>query len=193
MNTIGNRWYLLRTKQYKEQAVRANLSLFLPDIFLPLLRNRIVRNEKTLYIVQPLFPCYVFAYFDLKSFYPKVQRTPGVVGLVRLGGEPAEVDSRIIEQIRIKEGPAGTIELPQLRLNPGQRIHVSDGPLRGFEAVFEGYLSREQRVAILLDTVGANIRIAMPASHVSASTAVCPRHRCQWAKNSRYPVSRPGP
>jgi transcriptional antiterminator RfaH len=177
MTTIHTQWYLLRTRQYKEHFVRANLSLFLPETFLPLLRMAIVRNEKTSYIVQPMFSCYVFARFDLESFYLKVQRTPGVVGLVRLGGEPAEVDSRIIEQIRIKGGAAGMIELPRPRLNPGQRVHVTEGRLRGFEAVFEGYLSREQRVAILLDTIGANIRIAIPTSHVSASTAVCPHYR----------------
>jgi hypothetical protein len=45
---------------------------------------------------------------------------------------------------------------------------VVEGPFRGFEAIFERYLSGAERIAILLSAIDAEgLRVVLPASAVT--------------------------
>ena len=164
MGRTNPRWYLVRTKQHKETLVRNLLSARIPDSFLPLLRTRCDYIGDTGGKLIPLFPCYVFAFFDLHAQYQTVQRTPGVNGLICAGNEPSEVDQEIIDEIR-RRGRAGIVELPRTTLQPGEPVNVRSGPLRGISAVFERYLSGAERVALLINSLGgAGVRLVVPAA-----------------------------
>jgi len=167
MEAHSDRWYLIRTKQYKENLARIRLSGFVSETLLPLLRTERPQWGRVSSAVVPLFPCYLFGSFDLKSAYHKIIRTPGVVGVVRTGEEPAEVDDSIIEEIRCR-GRNGIVELPDEAFRVGQTVQVKNGPLRGLSAIFERYLSGTARVAILLDAVsGANLRVILPPNQIA--------------------------
>ena len=82
----SDQWYLVRTKPGKERWVRDQLSIILPEIFLPMLKARIPRWGKLSVSLMPLFPCYVFARLDLTVHYFEVKYLPasawfGVGGL----------------------------------------------------------------------------------------------------------------
>jgi transcriptional antiterminator RfaH len=166
MTTINARWYLVRTKQYKEDLVRTLLLRKIPESFLPFLVIRWdARGNRCLRKV-PLFPCYVFALFDLKTQYHSVQRTPGVNGIVCVGGGPSEIDESIIDEIRSR-GRDGMVELPPKGLQAGESVIVRSGPFRGLSAVFERYLSGPERVAVLINFIsGRTTRLIMPAGLV---------------------------
>src|SRR5712692_3125695 len=136
----AHRWYLIRTKQYKENLVRSRLSGFVPEAFLPLLRTKTPQWGRLSPAIVPLFPCYLFGFFDLQSAYHKIMRTAGVIGLVRTGEEPVEVNDSIVEEIRCR-GRNGIVELPTETFRAGQTVRVKNGALRGLNAVFERYLS----------------------------------------------------
>ncbi len=161
----ADNWYLVRTKPHKELWVRDQLAAFSTEIFLPLLRTH--RRRKT--IVAPLFPCYLFARFDLRNNYFSVKYTPGVQGLVSAGREPLAVPAAIIEELA-RRGKDGAVELPPKAFGRGERVRVVEGPFRGFEAIFERYFSSSERVAILLDAVASQgVRVVLPAEFVSES------------------------
>jgi transcriptional antiterminator RfaH len=163
-------WYLIRTKAGKERWVRDQLSALVPEVFLPLLRARTPRWGRMSMSVGPLFPCYVFARFDLVARYFDVKYLPGVRGLVSAGNDPLAVPPAIIGEIR-RRGNDDVIEIPDQPLDNGQRVKVVEGPFRGFEAIFERYLSGAERVAILLSAVETNgLRVVLPASAVTRST-----------------------
>jgi transcriptional antiterminator RfaH len=149
--------------------VQENLTPLLAETFLPLARTQVIRWGKKVDIITPLFTSYLFACFDLELDYHKVQRTAGVVGLVCAGNEPAEVDPRIVAEVK-RRGTNGIVEIPKQTLRPGQPVSVTTGPLHGFEAVFESYMSGTERVAVLLANVLANVRLVMPAAHVRPRT-----------------------
>jgi transcriptional antiterminator RfaH len=145
----GGGWYLVRTKQHKELLVRQMLSTGTFDTFLPLLRtsrNHWGRIEET---VEPLFPTYIFAFFDLEAQYYTIQWTPGVVGLVCAGDEPSEIEPRIVDEIKSRT-TKGVVTLLPKELQPGE-LNLADGPLRGLAAVFERYMSGRERVALLVE------------------------------------------
>lgn len=140
LSNIAPRWYLVRTKQHKEKVVHGILSDRSYNCFLPFLMTRSEEHGGSGRKIVPLFPCYVFAFFDLETQYHSVQRTPGVNGVICVGGEPSEVDESIIAEIKSR-GPNGIVEISRKPLQPGESVNVRSGPLRGINAVFERYLS----------------------------------------------------
>jgi transcriptional antiterminator RfaH len=170
-NAAGDeRWYLVRTKKQKEALVEFKLAEFVRGTFLPRIRNRHARNGTLTETVTPLFPCYVFAFFELGSTLYKVLHTIGVAGVVCAGSTPSEVDASIIEEIG-RRGKNGIVELPQRTFSAGDRVRLTDGPMEGFAGIFEHYRSGSKRVALLLNVVGASMKVVVPASSVASASA----------------------
>lgn len=163
-------WYLVRTKPGKERWVRDQLQTIVPEVFLPLLRAKAPRWGRMAMSVGPLFPCYVFARFDLQQRYFDVKYMAGVRGIVSAGTDPLAVPSAIVTEIR-RRGVDDIVEIPEKPLGTGDRVMVVEGPFRGFEAIFERYLSGAERVAILLSAIEAGgLRVLLPASAVAKYT-----------------------
>ena len=161
MRPNSSKWYLLRTKQYKEPLVQAILSRSVADTFLPRLRSVHRIWGKLTPTVSPMFPCYLFASFDVDRDYDFVRRTAGVVGVLCAGSEPIEVDPMVIDEIKTR-GQDGVVDLSRYNFSAGQSVCVLDGPLRGISAVFERYLSGSERAALLVDLIGkASVRVIL--------------------------------
>ena len=157
-------WYLVRTKPGKERWVRDQLVGTIPDVFLPMLKARMPRWGRLAISVAPLFPCYVFARFDLSTRYFDVKYLPGVQGLVSAGTDPLIVPEAIVQEIRLR-GVDDVVEIHEKPFDNGQAVRVVEGPFRGFEAIFDRYLSSAERVAILLNTIETtSLRVVLPAS-----------------------------
>lgn len=143
-------WYALRTKPRKELHVAEQLMLARIPVYLPVVRlSPAARRE------EPFFPGYLFAQADLREAASKALHwTPGLIGPVEFGGEPAPIADdfvlrlrRRLEQIRA----AGGLILNDL--HPGDSVTVVSGPLAGYEALFDCRLSSAERVRILLTLV----------------------------------------
>jgi transcriptional antiterminator RfaH len=155
-------WYLVHTKVGKENSVGDELSRWLPEVLLPKLRVRVYRWRKLVTTVAPLFPCYIFAAFAAERELSRVKYTSGVRGVVSGGEEPLVVEPSIIDQLKVRCALV-LIEPPTKHLKNGDPVVIAEGALRGFEAVFDRYLSGPQRVAILLSTMaGAPLRVVLP-------------------------------
>jgi len=163
-------WYLIRTKPGKERWVRDQLGGKVPEVFLPLLRARAPRWGRMLPSLGPLFPCYLFARLSLGASYFNVKYMPGISGIVSAGKDPLVVPEGIVLEIR-RRGTDGIVEIPDQPLGKGDRLVVVEGPFRGFEAIFDRYLSGTERVAILLSAIEATgLRVVLPATAVSKSS-----------------------
>lgn len=166
-STTDSAWYVIRTRQYKERVVVQGASSLVQDIYLPLLRTKKPALGRLIERIEPLFPCYLFARFRLEEAYYRLTRSVGVVSLVCVGGEPCEIDARIVQDIRSRETD-GVIVLNPQKLQPQQRVTITDGALRGIEAVFERYLSGVERVAVLLDSIGrGNFKAILKADAIA--------------------------
>jgi transcriptional antiterminator RfaH len=157
-------WYLVRTKPSKERWVFDQLSAILPEVFLPMLEARTPRWGRLAWSVMPLFPCYVFAQFDLQKRYFDIKYMPGVNGIVSAGPDPLVIPIAVVDEIK-RRGVNGVVKIEPQGFDSGERVRVVEGPFRGFEAIFERYLSGPERVAILLSAVEANgLRVVLPSS-----------------------------
>jgi len=162
---MNKKWYLLRTKAAEERRAQEQVSRVAADTLLPLMKVRVRRRGRMLASVGPLFPCYLFALFDLERKYQQVRYARGVRELPRFGAQPAVVPEWIISDLK-QRCAGGPLELPKRMLAPYERVMVIDGPFRGFEGIFERYLSGQERVAILFSMMGAGARATLPASMV---------------------------
>ncbi len=122
-------WYALHVRSRHEKAVQSQLEAKQQEAFLPLctVRNKWADRWKTVSL--PLFPGYVFCRFDPAARHA-VLATSGVIDVVRSGSEPAVIENSEIEAIQlvVKSGVAAE---PYPQLVQGQRVMVTDGPLKG--------------------------------------------------------------
>ncbi len=163
-------WYLVRTKTGKERWVRDQLNAEATEVFLPLLKAKAPRWGRMAVSVGPLFPGYVFAKFDLEQKYFDIKYMSGVRGIVSAGTDPLAVPAAIVNEIR-RRGVNDVIEIPDKPFDTGERVLVVDGPFRGFEAIFQRYLSGAERVAILLSAVeSGGLRVVLSASALAKDT-----------------------
>ncbi len=161
-------WFAVATKPRCEAIAHEHLVRQGYECLFPRLRRmlRSVSGLKTR--VECLFPNYLFlcADPDQTSLAP-VRSTRGALGLVRFGGQPAEVPLGVIERIRGRiDADNGFIQLDAPELAPGQRVRLTDGPFSGFEGVFvlqEGL----DRVRLLLEFLGSTREVVLPRSQLA--------------------------
>jgi transcriptional antiterminator RfaH len=158
-------WYLVRTKAGAERVAQDNLRNVVDRTLLPMGRMRIRQGDRTIQRVSPIFPSYLFASFSLASTARRIRYTPGVRDIVRFGDYATVVPDQVIDELMLRcaDGP---VDLSKPALIPGSPLEIVGGPFREFRAVFEGYLSGSERVAVLLSLMNAKRRVVMPAGMV---------------------------
>jgi transcriptional antiterminator RfaH len=144
------RWYALYTKPHKEHQVSNFLESKGFETYLPTIK--ISKNGS--YRVVPFFSCYLFVRVDPSDGLSSLRWTPGLRRVVSFGNQPALVDERVISFIKQRLVEIEELGCTAYRFKPGDRLVMTSGPLRDFEAVFERGLSSGQRARILVDFLG---------------------------------------
>lgn len=159
-------WYCVRTKRYKERWVTHQLMEECEEVYLPLLRERRRVRRQLKWVIEPLFPCYLFARFSVERRFRAVRYTPGVVGLVGAeGGWPVEVDEGIIATLRNRSA-SGYIEVQPAPFFPGEELEIIEGPFQGLRALFQREMKAGERVAVLLELLSSWVRVELPRAYV---------------------------
>lgn len=161
-------WYLIRTKTGAERTAHEQLKPIVERTLLPLAKTQIRQGDRIFQRINPIFPCYLFAYFSLGHAARQIRYTPGVRNIVQFGEQAATVPTWVIDELisRCSEGP---VDLSKPRLSIGTPVKVVRGPFHKFDAIFDGYCSGTQRVAVLLSIMNAQRRVVMPATMVVAA------------------------
>jgi transcriptional antiterminator RfaH len=161
-------WYLIRTKTGAEKTAEKQLEQLVERTFLPLARTQIRQGPRTIQRISPVFPCYLFAFFDLAHAARQIRYTPGVRDIVRFGDQAAVVPVWVIDALlsRCAEEP---VDLSGPGLLKGAHVKIVHGPFQEFDAIFDGYSNATERVAVLFSIMSAERRVLMPATWVAAA------------------------
>lgn len=143
-------WCTLYTKPRKEQQVSSFLEDRGYDTYLPTIPVRKNGREKTM----PFFSCYLFVRADPSDGLFSMRWTPGLRRIVSFGDHPAVVDDDVMSCLRQRMAQMQQSGYQPHRFKPGDRVAITSGPLRDFEAVFGRGLSSAQRARILVDFLG---------------------------------------
>lgn len=143
-------WYALAVKHQHERSIEAALGHKGFQAFAPMYRSRRQWSDRTKEIDLPLFAGYVFCRFPYEA-KARVLDTPAISRVVEFGGRPAAVGEAEIDAIRAIVNSRLPVR-PWPRLQPGDRVRVERGPLRGVEGVVlkEAVLKEKNAVELIV-------------------------------------------
>lgn len=154
-------WYLLQTKPRHEAIAQSNLERQGYENYFPRVRaNRKLRG-KFRDVIEPLFPGYIFIKLNSETDnWSPIRSTRGVRNIVRFGGSPALVNEELVQYIRDKDNEEGVQVLPQQSFTKGQQVIISQGPLAGYEAIYQCASSKD-RVIVLLNVLSQKVKMQL--------------------------------
>jgi transcriptional antiterminator RfaH len=167
---LAENWYVIHTKPRQEHRALSNLQQQGYHCYLPMIAIEKLSRERLHLIEEPLFPRYLFISLDASRYgqnWSPIRSTWGVSGLVSFGGEPAKINSELIDLLRQQE--QGLSEDPQRLFSTGESLLVAEGPFAGLQAIYQ-MASGENRAMVLIELMGksAQMQIA-PAALRKAS------------------------
>lgn len=167
-DTSSLRWYAIQCKGGESFRAEDNLINQGFHVFHPTCQRQKKRRNRTEWVTEPLFPCYLFIQLDpSNSNWRPIRSTRGVSRLVRFGNHPAVIDTALIDSIQMRDG----LTLPGMATpQPGESVTLETGPLSGQTATFIRQLGSarngEERAIILLQWLNAERTLNIPLSHL---------------------------
>jgi len=158
-NTRLPEWFCVRTQTKREHIAAQHLrELETVEVFCPRLRYRKATRRGKIWWVEPLFPGYLLAKFQLSEMERAVAFCQGVRGLVRFGTEIPAIPESFVESLKreIRERPEGDEELLSVApvIQIGDEVEVAHGPLQGMRGTIVAVATATERVKILLEFLG---------------------------------------
>lgn len=150
-------WLLIQSKPREENRALINLCRQGFECRLFQIEKVKRRNGFKLARLEPLFPRYIFVYWPSVGVprWRQLNYTYGVSHIVRFGHQWAWVDNELILSLEQQLNYLRTHRIQAFQ--PGAKVRIVDGPLKGLEAIFE--MPRgEDRAIILLDFLNRSVR-----------------------------------
>ncbi len=160
-------WYLIYSKLRKEKSAQENLERQGYKTYLPLICNKVRRRAKSIAMIEPLFPRYLFIHLDKTSDnWLPIRSTIGVSRIVHFDFIPAQVPDAIVSTLLQNEDESGLQCVHDAGYQAGDAIRVVDGPIKGYQGIFMAETSQE-RVVILLNMIGKQSKLTIPGEHIT--------------------------
>lgn len=150
-------WYCIRTKPKSEHLAARNLVGFanLDEVFCPRIRYEKSTRRGKVWFVEALFPGYLFARFELSHDIRAVNAATGVLGVLRFADDYPQIENSFIEVLK-GEFPEeeGAIRIIEPEIRQGDKVIVTEGPMKGLETVVTRLVSGQDRVQVLMEWLG---------------------------------------
>lgn len=157
-------WYCVHSKPKCEHLVAGALrNLDNVEAYCPRLRFQRSTPRGKVWFTEALFPSYLFARFDLAQSYRAVKHAHNVIRVIEFGSVPIPVPARSIEELKNEMLGEETREV-SYGVHVGDVVEVAEGPMRGLKGIVERLLSGEDRVRVLLEFLGRENRVDVPAA-----------------------------
>ncbi|GBE42177.1 transcription antitermination protein RfaH [bacterium BMS3Bbin10] len=160
------RWYVVHTQPRAEDRAQWHLENQGFDCFVPRCRRTRRHARRTDTVLEPLFPRYLFAYFDADaSRWLAINSSRGVVALLTDGTRPLPIPSDIVEKLIAESDAQGVTPLASLGMFwKGRKVRIKSGPFAGqMGEVAEVFAKGRDRVHVLLSMLGVQTRMQLPS------------------------------
>jgi len=166
----GARWYVVQTQINGEVKAARNLLRQGYEVYLPRYIKRRRHARKVDFVAKPLFPRYLFVAIDMATQrWRSIQSTFGVSHLVTNGDEPAVVPEGVVRALKVREDAKGFVKLDTApAFAPGDKVRVLGGAFMDNAGLFNG-MADQDRVSILLEMLGRQVRVVLDADLVAAA------------------------
>ena len=165
MPAVGN-WFCLRSQPKHEHIAAAHLKKMEDvEVFLPRVRFQRATRQGLAWVTEALFPNYLFARFDWHTSLRQVQAARGVSGVVHFGERWPAIEESVIAELKQAVG-ADELHTISAVLQPGDEVEIAEGAMRGLRAVVTRVMPAKERVAVLLEFLGRQTTVEVPANFI---------------------------
>jgi len=164
VESMDKQWFLLMAKPNQDERAETNLQRQDFEVYRPMARVPKKRRGKRIFVVESLFPRYMFIHMSrLADNWSPIRSTYGVSQLVRFGALPPAVPDALIHYLRDSEGAFEQRAISLADFKKDDKVKIVDGALRGCEGIFQCYDGKE-RAALLIKILGRQKQVVVPAA-----------------------------
>ena len=151
------------TKSRWEKKIEGYLKDFGFEPYLPIQKVLRQWSDRKKKVETPLFNSYIFVH-EYEHKIPEVLKIPGISWNIQHNGKPAVLRQSEMDTIRRFLESGLLIETTSVAdLDPGDRVKVIDGPLRGATGYYTGPYSQE-KFYVVLETIDQVLRVSIDKS-----------------------------
>ena len=155
------KWYAVHTRSNFEAKLFSSLCRKSITAFLPRLSVPSRRKDRRKTILIPMFPGYIFVQTDL---HPEnrleLVKTPGLVSLVGINGQPQPLSAQEISNLIILDGTELVVERGPY-LTKGDRVVIKEGPLEGLTGIYVFHKKHSSRVVVTIDVLKSSLTVEL--------------------------------
>ncbi|MFZ3135793.1 MAG: transcription termination/antitermination NusG family protein [Thermodesulfovibrionales bacterium] len=151
-------WYAVYTKPKKEDSVAFLLQNIGLEVLNPKIKFRKFKRNRLTDVIEPLFPCYLFANFDKDKYSHLITYTRGVRYVVGKKN-PLVVQDEVVNVIKDGIEDNNLIVIKPSTFKNGDKVLIKDGPFKDFYGIFEKEIKGHERVMILLETIQCRLEL----------------------------------
>jgi transcriptional antiterminator RfaH len=166
-------WIVVNSQPHREHIALENLARQAFQTYCPMMRARVRHARRTLDVLRPLFPGYLFVRVnpDLQRWRP-ILATYGVRKLVCCGDRPGFLDEGFVEGLKARE-IGGAIVRPASSYEAGQQVKMVGG---AFDGVIATILECDEkdRLVVLMNLLNRSTKVRVDARCVTPARARTP-------------------
>jgi len=129
---------------------------------LPLHRQLKQWSDRKKWVEEPFIKSYLFVYIK-EHQQTEVLMTKGVSRFIYFSGKIASMPQRQIDNLKLVMASPFELEITEEDLQPGEKVMIKAGPLKGLMGEIISYRSQKQ-LALRLENLGYSIIIHIAAS-----------------------------
>jgi transcriptional antiterminator RfaH len=166
MNPPVAHWFCLKA-QPKREHIAADHLRQIPgvEVFLPRIRFQKKTARGPVWFTEALFPGYVFARFDFQTLLRQVRHATAIRGIVHFGEHFPAIPDETVTELRAAVGSENVCTIAD-PLRAGEEVEVAAGAFRGLKAVVTRVMPSRERVLVLLEFLGRQTSVELPAGEV---------------------------
>jgi transcriptional antiterminator RfaH len=163
-NTDSCKWYPVYTHPRAEK--KACLALINKGIetYLPLQRQLKQWSDRKKWVEEPFIKSYLFVHINQRD-QTEVLMTKGIARFIYFSGRVASMPDRQIRELKLLMASPFDLEITEEDLQPGEKIIIKAGPLKGLTGEIISYRSQKQLV-LRLENIGYSIIVHVGTSLV---------------------------
>ena len=162
INTAASKWYPVYTQPRAEKKAYQALINKGVETYLPLQRQRKQWSDRKKWVEEPFIKSYLFVHITEQE-KTEVLMTKGIARFIYFSGEVATMPDRQINDLKLIMAAPYELEVTEENLQPGEKVMIKAGPLKGLIGDMISYRSQKQ-LMLRLENLGCSIIVNVAAS-----------------------------
>lgn len=165
-------WNAIYVSSRQEKKIQERLSSQGIEAYVPLKKTLSQWSDRKKWVATPLISGYVFVRSG-EAVKQSILQTQGVVAFVRYNGSEAVIRQSEIDTLRSIELHGYEISLATGPLEPGDKITIFQGPLKGMLAQVLEVNNDSTVCAFILEGTGHSFKIILPKAILKKEADLC--------------------